>query len=377
MEKKTTLSDKERDAVIQLRENVKDMLKDRPSMFNQDWYLVRWVRARKLNVKAATEQLRASLKWRDETKPDEQLKAYNAPEIFEKYWSGGLLGETKAGVPVLVDSFAKLDLLGLIRSTSKAEVLKHWVMWAEGLEDVLDQACQKHNREIRQFVLIMNIEGTSSKQLRPAFMKVYGDALRVLQDNYPERVSRIFIINTPAPRLLAFGWNLLKWMFDEGLREKMVFCGKNWQDDLLQEIDASVLPDYFGGERKECPSIKPGGEVPPELFKDNSDAYTKWVVPRGQTFSHEIKVTKEGSMLSWDFFTESRNIQFFVTLTKPLEEEEVVVAKEKLESHVSSVQGELVCDFTGIYKLVWDNSFSWLYSKSLSFKVELAEPQSH
>ena len=67
---------------------------------------MRWLRARKLDLDAAEEMLRASLKWRDSYHPDELVKTYETPELFDKYWPGGIHGESKDGHLVLVNRFA-------------------------------------------------------------------------------------------------------------------------------------------------------------------------------------------------------------------------------------------------------------------------------
>lgn len=114
---------------------------------------------------------------------------------------------------------------------------------------------------------------------------------------------------------------------------------------------------------------------------------------------HEEKIAVEaGDEVAWEFLTKNKDIDFFVTFTKDgTRNEQIVKAKERYESHVNKVTGTPTsphhlrcvrvrwcrvpcraltrltgshgCGVAGTYKLVWDNSYSWLTKKQLVYKA--------
>jgi hypothetical protein len=118
---------------------------------------------------------------------------------------------------------------------------------------------------------------------------------------------------------------------------------------------------------------------------------------------HEEKIAVEaGDEVAWEFLTKNKDIDFFVTFTKDgTKNEQIVKAKERYESHVNKVTGTHFassssvcacavvrvscrvvscraltrltgshgCGVAGTYKLVWDNSYSWLTKKQLVYKA--------
>jgi len=86
---------------------------------------------------------------------------------------------------------------------------------------------------------------------------------------------------------------------------------------------------------------------------------------------HEEKIAVEaGDEVAWEFLTKNKDIDFFVTFTKDgTKNEQVVKAKERYESHVNKVTGSHGCGVAGTYKLVWDNTYSWLAKKQLVYKA--------
>jgi hypothetical protein len=45
-----------------------------------------------------------------------------------------------------------------------------------------------------------------------------------------------------------------------------------------------------------------------------------------------------------------------------------------VESHIASITGAVLCEEVGTYTLFWDNSYSWLTDKNLSYLVEVSLP---
>jgi hypothetical protein len=86
---------------------------------------------------------------------------------------------------------------------------------------------------------------------------------------------------------------------------------------------------------------------------------------------HEERIHVEaGDEIAWEWLTKNKDIEFFVTFTKDgSKSEQLVRAKDRYESHINKVTGSHASGVAGTYKLVWDNSYSWLAKKQLVYKV--------
>lgn len=66
------------------------------------------------------------------------------------------------------------------------------------------------------------------------------------QDNYPEILGKMFIIN--APWAFHALWTVFKHFVDEKTRNKINILGSSYKKELLECIDEENLPDFLGGK---------------------------------------------------------------------------------------------------------------------------------
>jgi len=52
-----------------------------------------------------------------------------------------------------------------------------------------------------------------------------------------------------------------------------------------------------------------------------------------------------------------------------------IVPPERLQASLGSVEGSITCQKVGVYKLEFDNSYSWAKGKNLKYKTELTPPK--
>jgi hypothetical protein len=266
---------------------------------------------------------------------------------------------------------------------------------------------------------------------------VYTPAIRAMkkvvdqsENNYPDRLKRAFIINAPSlfPRI----WNLVKNFFDPGTRDKISILGADYYPELAKYIPEENIPAFLGGKSVVdgdiyCrPEVHPAGMVPPHLQSpyfgdDDDDDQEKTVhVKAGTTVIRVIEgwifffffsffffsiltffslsfpdVVLESETLKWSFRTESKDIGFQVSLVQQYDllffclfclrlilpfffssrdgSEKEVVENSKVASGDTFIEGELFITEPGKYVLRWDNSFSWMTSKNLTFQVQRKE----
>lgn len=64
------------------------------------------------------------MNWRDDFGTDRLLTEYEAPEVLEKYWTGGTTGYDSEGRPLFLMACKGMDFKGIFRSTSKTDLHK-------------------------------------------------------------------------------------------------------------------------------------------------------------------------------------------------------------------------------------------------------------
>lgn len=156
----------------------------------------------------------------------------------------------KEGRPVYIEQLGKIDINALYKLTTQERQLKHLV---DGYERFLSHYLPAssevvgHKVETSCTILDLNNAGIST------FYKVkdYVSAASTIgQNNYPETMGFMFIIN--APYLFSTVWGLVKPWLDEATQRKIHILGKGYKTELLNYIDAANLPKNLGGTC-ECP----------------------------------------------------------------------------------------------------------------------------
>ncbi|EFX85364.1 hypothetical protein DAPPUDRAFT_222617 [Daphnia pulex] len=307
-------NEKQKAVLKQFREALNDcQLPD-----SEDVYLIRWLIARDFDLAKAEKMLRNSIEWRRKFKIDALREELKEPEVLSKYFPAGFVGRDKSFNPSM-ESAIKL--------------------------------------------------------------------IQVYEANYPEYLHRVFVIN--APTIFAIGFSMIKPFLNERTRNKIQIFNhdiKQWKAALLTEIDAEELPACYGGKKTDpdgnpnCATlaspVNMGGVVPKSYYfsgKSDTTNKTPLTVANGSKEHVEFQVKRAGDVLKWDFHTEEGDIAF--ALYKKQDGELIpIVHFDRVDCDMSTEEGELQCDDTGVYVVEFDNNFSYLRSKKIwySIKVESA-----
>ncbi|XP_020087080.1 uncharacterized protein LOC109709316 [Ananas comosus] len=106
----------------------------------------------------------------------------------------------------------------------------------------------------------------------------------------------------------------------------------------------------------------------------NSDEYKETAIPAGKTHEVVLAVDAVNSYIAWDFSliqgTLSLDIGFHVEYVSPTGETTLILPYRRYESD----QGNFCTILAGSYRLVWDNSYSAFFKKSLRYKVDAVPP---
>ncbi|KAF3955912.1 hypothetical protein CMV_018918, partial [Castanea mollissima] len=108
----------------------------------------------------------------------------------------------------------------------------------------LDKLCSRMPPGQEKFVFIADLEGWGYSN---SDIRAYLGALSILQDFYPERLGKVFIIH--APYIFMTVWKIVYPFIDKNTKKKILFVeNKSLKSTLLEEIDESQLPEIYGGQ---------------------------------------------------------------------------------------------------------------------------------
>uniref|UniRef100_A0AAT9H855 Retinal binding protein n=1 Tax=Ambigolimax valentianus TaxID=1338344 RepID=A0AAT9H855_9EUPU len=373
MDANSEMALREAEALKQFKDRVSDLLTT-----EDDHSLIKWLKARNYDDAKAEAMFRTSKAYREKMKVDTLLTEYEPPEVLAKYLTGGNCGHDKEGSPIRVELYGRLDMKGLMYSARKLDMEKVKLKQCEGHVQDWAKMSKELGRRVDGLTVIFDMDGVSSKMLWRPGLQMYLHLVRVLEDNYPEMLKRMFVIN--APRIFPILYKICRPLISEDTKNKIHVLGSDYQDTLLKYIDAEELPGVYGGKKTDpdgnprCETlILQGGPVPEEYyFKDVESAeHTETVtVARGDTFTVDVDVGKAGSVLRWEFKTDGFDIGFGVS-RQDGGDMVVVIPVERVNSHIIPEDGSYSCDVAGKYTITFDNSYSKIRDKRLMYYVDV------
>ncbi|GIY74605.1 SEC14-like protein 2, partial [Caerostris extrusa] len=179
-------------------------------------------------------------------------------------------------------------------------------------------------------------------------------------------------------------------LLSENTLDKFRIYGKDFKQYLLKEIDEDILPKFLGGTRTDpdgnplCESfINFGNLIPPEeyvlkksaksLEEDNDVSSVK--IPRLSSRLIYIPVSEVDTKLEWVFETSTQDISVSFYFRKGDEDElQELMPPERVSCHLVPESGAFICDRSGTYALKFDNTYSWLSSKRVFYKIKVIRP---
>ncbi|XP_020233525.1 sec14 cytosolic factor [Cajanus cajan] len=197
-----------------------------------DLTLRRFLRARELDVEKASAMFLKYLKWRHSFVPNGSISISDIPNELaqDKVF---VQGHDKTGRPIFI-VFGRKHF----QNKDGLDEFKRFVVY------VLDKLCASMPPGQEKFVGIAELKGWGYSN---SDVRGYVSALSILQDYYPERLGKLFIVN--APYIFMKVWQIVYPFIDNKTKKKIVFVEKNKvKSTLLEEIDHSQLPEIYGGQ---------------------------------------------------------------------------------------------------------------------------------
>ena len=207
---------------------------------------------------------------------------------------------------------------------------------------------------------ILDLDGLSAKALHRQGISYMRHIIKLGQDNYPEMLGNLYIIN--APWIFRTFWAIVKPLLTEGTIERIQILGDDYHKVLAENIPLEHLPPMWGGECSSCPN----GCI---VERHPDEGMTKLAVAARAV--EEVDVDVAGGVVSWEFRTAKKDIGFRVFfLPKGGDERELVVDDGRVDSHEFTHSGGFEAPGPGKVTLQFDNSGSRWTAKSVVYDVE-------
>ncbi|KAK3228900.1 hypothetical protein Dsin_000781 [Dipteronia sinensis] len=197
-----------------------------------DFMIRRFLRARDLDIEKASTLFLKYLSWKQSFVPNGYISPSEITNQFEdnKVCMQGL---DKKGRPIVVAFGGRHN-----PSKGSLEDFKRFVVFT------LDKICAKMAWGQEKFVAIGDLQGWGYTN---SDIRGYLASLSILQDCYPERLGKLFIVHSPYIFMTA--WKAIYPFIDSITKKKIVFVEKKkLKSKLLEDIDESQLPDIYGGK---------------------------------------------------------------------------------------------------------------------------------
>ena len=202
-----------------------------------DEQLVKFLIARKYDINQSNLMLQNHITWRasfnpttDEYFPDEMMDFY--PAGFGGVdREGNLLYMERPGNGGKHSPKAITEKIGV-------EVLARW--HATGVEMGRKMMLERGCPRVTAIIDLSNLGDTGGKA-----MDMAKAIAKIDQDNYPEHLSKMFLIN--ASTMFTFAWKVIRVFLDPRTKSKIQVLGSDYASKLEEFVDRRYWPSFAGG----------------------------------------------------------------------------------------------------------------------------------
>ncbi|KAJ7963486.1 Phosphatidylinositol/phosphatidylcholine transfer protein [Quillaja saponaria] len=246
--------------------------------------LLRFLKARDLNIEKTIQMWEEMLNWRKEYGTDTILEDFDFEELEEvlQYYPQGYHGVDKEGRPVYIERLGKAHPSRLMRITTIDRYLKYHVQEFErALQEKFPACSIAAKRQISSTTTILDVQGLGIKNFTRTATSLLAAMTKVDSSYYPETLHRMYVVNA-GPGFKKMLWPAAQKFLDAKTIAKIKVLEPKSLSKLLEVIDSSQLPDFLGGSctcpvEGGCLKSNKGPWNDPEIMKLVHDAEATFV----------------------------------------------------------------------------------------------------
>ena len=239
--------------------HLQQLLADVDHWKNDPYEVARYLVEYHYNVEKAAKMFRNMVAWRRANHMETFLADYGLPPEIVQYLPLYLLRDLDYdGDPLYVLRVGAFDAWGMYQQLGPEGLLDYTkflqeitttrhLHWNPASHIPDSWQWQTHyyeplsKRRLRQFTMLVDLEGLSHKHLRPALLGLLKTVARIGQDDYAGFGKRILILR--APRIFALAWKVAKHFFDAHIQQLLFFTtAADYLDVCDEYFDRRALP---------------------------------------------------------------------------------------------------------------------------------------
>jgi len=343
---------------------------------------LRFIRARKYDVDAAATMWQAAKKWRDENKIDEMKEEPKGSELIRKILPEYTQGFAKDGSPLFVGLWGKINFHQMAKRVKRPDYAQHHI-W--NIERALRFRCAEGAKllskpEGQSMTCIIDLKGMTWECRR--FLPFFKHVMGIDTAYYPETLGRTLIVN--APSIFPVIWGVVKGWLDPYTVSKISIYNDLPLEEIYKIAEKAQLPEEVGGEIKGCfTGVATDEDLAKEDLKQIENikkrlkmeekkvaAGTKFTIEHIVEEKDFDKKSNPTGMIDVEYFfqTATYEIKFTVEFTPAgASDKELLVRNDSHNSHEIPVIGGVTVNKPGKIEFVWDNSYSWVNAKQLTY----------
>jgi hypothetical protein len=153
----------------------------------------------------------------------------------------------KEGRPIFIERAGMIDYKGLMKFATADEIVAYHIYVMEFMMNYLfPRASERAGKPVDKLTSIIDLKGLGRKHLKKSAYSLFKTISKIDQDNYPEILGKLFIVNAPA--IFSVAWKTIKPFLDPNTRQKITILRGDYQKVLLEHVDAESLPAFLGGK---------------------------------------------------------------------------------------------------------------------------------
>lgn len=213
-----------------------------------EWYILRFCRARKFDVKKIQEMISNYIKWMTNMKFDKVNELdISRFDKFRELAGFGYYNTDRQGRPIYIDQVKFLKAKELFEAYQDEELMAFYIQSYDRLIHVIFPECSRvAKKRIEQTCTIMDLKDVNLFKMFTGKVKAFTNIARDIgQDYYPEILGNMYIIN--AGLLFSGIWQIIKLGVDAKTQAKISIISGSGKKELEKAIDMTNLPVSLGG----------------------------------------------------------------------------------------------------------------------------------